>query len=74
MKKLTTTMFAALIGLALTMPAMAQNTQPAPAKTTQGDTSKDKDNKKSSTSKKNSKKKSSKKNTTDSSTTTPPKK
>ena len=60
MKKLTTTMFAALIGLALTMPAMAQNTQTAPAKTTQGDTSKDK--------------KSSKKNTTDSSTTTPPKK
>ena len=71
MKKFTTTMFAALIGLALTMPAMAQNTQTAPAKTTQGDTSKDK---KSSTPKKNSKKKSSKKNTTDSSTTTPPKK
>jgi hypothetical protein len=57
MKKLTTTIFAALIGLALTVPAMAQNANPAPKTTTQ---SKD-DSTKKSTTKKNSKKKSSKK-------------
>lgn len=58
MKKLTTTIFAALIGLALTVPAMAQNANPAPKTTTQS-----KDDAKKSTTKKNSKKKSSKKGT-----------
>jgi len=67
MKKLTTTIFAALIGLALTVPAMAQNTAPAQKSTTtqSKDDSKDKKN----ASKKSSKKKSSKKGS-DTSTTT----
>ena len=68
MKKLMTTMFAALIGLALTLPAIAQNTPPAKSSTSTQDTGKDTSKDKKGTTKGKSNKKKGNKKTTDSST------
>jgi hypothetical protein len=48
MKKLTTTVFAAVIALALTMPAWAQNNAPAPAAKSEKKDAGDKKGKKAS--------------------------
>ena len=69
MKKLTSTVFAALIGLTLSMPAFSQATSTTPAQNTSKKTDNSKDSK--DTKGKKAKKKGTKKTDTDNKKTTP---